>query len=152
MGKRQSEPIEALQAVLRGEYMAIGVYDAVVESVESPELKRRLQTVRDNHQRHARQLAQQIRELGGTPPDEAYMRRWTANARIRMRGWYRYDPRSMLHQVYHGEDQSIAATLRVTSNRLDPRSQALIERITAEDRRHLGMLEQVISEPTGHVR
>lgn len=145
LAKRQSNPIDALQSVLRSEYMAISVYNAVLNTVESPQLKRRLAAVRDSHQRHARQLHQQIMELGGEPIDDESVNEWMVRAGIRLRGWYDHDPESMLRQVYNGESLGIAATGRVTRDKLDERSQALIERIMAEDRNHLGMLEKEIA-------
>jgi rubrerythrin len=152
LGKQKNDPIEALQSVLRGEFMAISVYDAVLSTIESPQLKRQLEEVRDDHQRHAQQISLQIQELGGEPIDGAGLGGWMARAGIRMRGWYDHDPRSMLRQVYDGEDQGIAATIRVTRDKLDERSQALIERIMSEDRDHLGLLEHEIAKQTSDLQ
>lgn len=141
--------LAGLQTVLRGEYMAIGVYTAVLDTVTDPAVQRHLETVRNDHQRHAEELAQQIAELGGKPLDGAGISGWAARAGIRVRGWFQEDPRGILRQVYDGEDLGIAAAANIAENSLAGECRALVERIVHEDRGHLSQLEAVIAQQTG---
>ena len=59
--------INTLNELLKGEHMAIQVYQKTKEIQGDGQVKEMLEKFEKDHKRHAQLLAQRIRELGGKP-------------------------------------------------------------------------------------
>jgi uncharacterized protein (TIGR02284 family) len=63
--------IDQLNDFLRRERSAVETYDRCISKVGDPELADKLETLRDSHQLRVALLEARIRELGGTPSEDA---------------------------------------------------------------------------------
>ena len=58
---------EELNAYLKGEYMAIKSYQDFIERTKDPSIRQKLQSIRQDHERHAVRISERISNLGGRP-------------------------------------------------------------------------------------
>ena len=126
--------IDSLNELLKGEHMAIHIYDKTKELQEDSQVGNMLSKFESDHKRHAEQLTQRIKELGGYPNATTGFPGIMAGVTSvinSIRG-----PQYLLRQVYNGEDKGIYAYEK-RLNQLDPASQDTIRQIMKEDHEHL---------------
>lgn len=126
--------VDKLNELLKGEHMAIHIYDKTKELQKDSQVANMLSEFEADHKHHAQQLTQRIRELGGQPDAKTGFPGMMANLTSVMnsiRG-----PQHLLKQVYDGEDKGIHA-YEERIDQLDPASQDVIRQIMKEDHEHL---------------
>jgi len=133
--KRQ---IEALNELLKGEYMARDIYDKTKDIQGDEQVQNMLDKFQKDHDRHIQQLKQRIFELGGDPEQSAGFAGTMAN----MSATYKslLGPEALLKQVYEGEKMGVEAYEKRLDG-LDPESQALAKQLMEEDHEHLTFFE-----------
>lgn len=131
--------IDTLNELLKGELMAMEIYRETEQLQGDEHVRAMLRKFAQEHEKHAEQLAQRIRELGGEPElDTGFggtMAGLTAKFNA-LRG-----PSHLLNQLYSGEDKGVHA-YEDRIDELDPRSQALVSEIMREDHGHLKLFEE----------
>lgn len=135
--------IDTLAELLKGEYMAINIYDKTKELQKDAQVEEMLEKFEKDHKRHAQLLSQRIEELGGTPETETGFPGVMSNITgmvNSIRG-----PEHLLKQVYDGEDKGIYA-YEERLDQLDPVSQYVIRGIMQEDHEHLKYFKSRMEE------
>jgi bacterioferritin (cytochrome b1) len=61
--------INELNALLKGEHMAIDGYEKYIQNVNDPNIKGELQKIQQEHKMHAIKISERIQSLGGRPVD-----------------------------------------------------------------------------------
>lgn len=68
MRKEVADLAERLGDLMKVDIDAVEAYNEAIERVKAQELKSRLSTFRDDHQRHVAELTEAIRDMGHQPP------------------------------------------------------------------------------------
>lgn len=126
--------IDTLNELLKGEHMAINIYDRTKGMQEDARVADMLSQFEQDHKRHADQISQRIKDLGGSPDDKTGISGVMADVMSMinsLRG-----PEQLLKQVYDGEDKGIHA-YEDRIDEIDPTSQAVVRQIMQEDHEHL---------------
>jgi uncharacterized protein (TIGR02284 family) len=68
MTNQREQDIDKLNSFLRGELSAVETYNQAIAKIDDdPQMRQRLQTLRDSHSARVRQLSSMISALGGQP-------------------------------------------------------------------------------------
>lgn len=129
-----NEQIDTLNELLKGEHMAINIYDKVKGIQQDGQVAQMLSEFEQEHIQHADRLAQRIVELGGEPKESTGFSGVMADIHSvinSLRG-----PKELLKQVYDGEDKGIHA-YEDRIDEIDPVSQEIVRDIMKEDHEHL---------------
>lgn len=135
--------IDKLNELLKGEYMAIGVYDKTEKLQKDSQVADALTRFKQDHQRHADQLTQRITDLGGSPNAETGMAGVMANITSEFNSLW--GPKHLLKQIYNGEDKGIHA-YEDRIDELDEESKTVVKQIMKEDHEHLKWLKARMEE------
>lgn len=138
MGMNQQH-IDTLNELLKGELMAMEIYQETEDMQGDEQVMGMLQQFAEDHQEHARLLAERIRELGGSPVTGTGMAGTMAGMSSKinaLRG-----PSHLLKQVYDGEDKGVHA-YEDRIDELDPQSQKLVSEIMSTDHDHLKLFKE----------
>lgn len=130
----EEHAINSLNELLKGEHMAIHIYNKTKELQQDSQVGNMFAKFEADHKRHAEQLTQRIKDLGGQPNATTGLSGMMADATSvinAIRG-----PQYLLRQVYDGEDKGIHA-YEERLDQLDPASQDMIRQIMKEDHEHL---------------
>lgn len=130
----QQSQIHTLNELLKGEQMAMRIYDKNKNLQHDSQVAEMLSRFAQDHARHAEQLKQRILALGGNPDEKLGAPGFMANIAAvinSLRG-----PKHLLKQIYDGEDKGIHA-YEDRIDELDPGSQDMIRQIMNEDHEHL---------------
>ncbi|NLM26334.1 MAG: DUF2383 domain-containing protein [Firmicutes bacterium] len=131
--------IDTLNELLKGELMAMNIYAETDDLQGDQQVMEMLSQFAQEHQEHARLLAQRIRELGGTPIERAGMA--GAMATITSKFNALRGPAYLLEQLYSGEDKGVHS-YEDRIDELDPVSQALVRQIMEDDHQHLKLFKE----------
>jgi bacterioferritin len=126
--------IDTLNELLKGEHMAIHIYDKTKSMQADSQVADMLSQFEQDHKRHAEQLTQRIKDLGGYPDARTGISGFMANFTSVINSIL--GPQQLLKQVYDGEDKGIHA-YEDRIDQLDPVSQDTIRQIMKEDHEHL---------------
>lgn len=130
----EGHEIDTINELLVGEHMAIHVYNKTKGLQQDPQVADMLSRFESDHKRHAEQLTQRIKDLGGYPNASTGFSGIMANLTSvinAIRG-----PKHLLKQVYDGEDKGVHA-YEDRLNQLDSATQDVIKQIMNEDHEHL---------------
>ncbi|HHW98186.1 MAG TPA: DUF2383 domain-containing protein [Firmicutes bacterium] len=141
--------IEVLNKILKGEYMAIGVYDTLASNLPASSLREDLSSIQKDHERHAQVLTDYIRQRGGEPIDSAGMAGSMAEMMSRVRTLVKPDEQDIIRQLYDGEDQGLAKAVQYAERELGPEARALLEQIFSDEHDHLKTLERLLHQEAG---
>jgi uncharacterized protein (TIGR02284 family) len=141
--------IEVLNKILKGEYMAIGVYDTLASNLPASSLREDLSSIQKDHERHAQVLTDYIRQRGGEPIDSAGMAGSMAEMMSRLRTLIKSDEQDIIRQLYDGEDQGLAKAVQYAERELGPEARALVEQIFSDEHDHLKTLERLLHQEAG---
>lgn len=130
----EKQALDKLNELLKGEHMAIHIYEKTKELQEDAQVANMLSKFESDHKNHAELLTQRIKELGGYPDAATGLPGKMADLTSvinSIRG-----PKQLLKQVYDGEDKGIHA-YEERLDQMDPISQVIIRQIMKEDHEHL---------------
>lgn len=134
----EKQTIDKLNELLKGEHMAINIYEKTKELQQDTQVANMLAKFESDHKNHAELLTQRINELGGYPDASTGLPGKMADLTSvinSIRG-----PHQLLKQVYDGEDKGIHA-YEERLEHMDPVSQVIIKQIIKEDHEHLKWFE-----------
>lgn len=140
--------IKTLNKLLKGEHMAIGAYESVLPSLE-PYTRQEINSILNDHKRHAMELTDRITSLGGLPDEATGIPGFMSRTKLKAESVVR-DEKSILQKLYDGEDQGIAAVEEVIRGNLDADSHELAKKILRTDHDHLKKLQQLIAKKEKH--
>ncbi len=64
-----NDTVKKFNTLIQLDIDAVHAYGQALSSVEEPVLKERLAAFQEDHQRHIRELSEEVRKLGGTPEE-----------------------------------------------------------------------------------
>jgi bacterioferritin len=134
--------IKTLNELLKGEHMAVKGYESVMPYLSENTRKEISGIIRD-HKEHALELSDRITKLGGMPVESTGIAGFMSQMKLKAEGLVQ-DEKSMLMELYDGEDQGIAAAEKVSKGDLDKTSMEMLQKILSTDHDHLKKLQQLI--------
>lgn len=137
--------IKELNAFLKGEHMAIHVYEKYMENINDPNIKSELQKIQIDHKQHAIRLAERIQNLGGHPCSDVGVAGEIGQIISGIRGINKKDTKSIVMQAYTGEKNGIQMADELVKGDLDDQSRTLVNDILDVDRGHLTKLDEFIN-------
>lgn len=139
------EVIDALNAFLKGEHMAIRSYNDFVYNLHDGELKKELQSIQMDHKEHAADIVQRIQEMGGQPQEGTGLAGFMAGTMMEVAELTGQGDLDILERAYDGEDIGIDSASKIVQGNLDQESEELIRRILSDEHDHLKTLKNLIS-------
>jgi uncharacterized protein (TIGR02284 family) len=134
MYEQTSDDIDKLNSFLRGERSAVETYNQAIEKLEDePDIRQRLQSLRDSHSARVIELSTRIRALGGKPDETSGA--WGGFAKLVEGGAKLFGKSAAIAALEEGEDHG----KRLYADNLDELSEQTREfirsRIMPEQRR-----------------
>lgn len=137
--------INELNALLKGEHMAIHGYEKYMENINDPNIKSELQKIQINHKQHAIKLAERIQNLGGHPCNDVGVAGEIGQIMSSIKVINKKDSKSIITQAYNGEKKGIKMADELVKGDLDNQSKTLVNDILNVDRSHLTKLDELIN-------
>lgn len=138
--------IAELNAILKGECMAIHSYERFIENVEDEGVKAEFEKIVQDHERHADEVAGRIKALGGKPNRNTGLAGVMASMKMAVENIGTRETVDVLKDAYDGEDKGIAMAEEIVKGDLDGESAGLVNRILSEDHGHLRRIARIISK------
>lgn len=143
--------VKELNALLKGERMAINGYEKYIQSIDDKSIKDELQKIQQDHKQHAIKIAEKIQNLGGQPENGVGFTGKVAEVMSNLKdiGMGLKDTHAILKDAYSGESNGIKMGDEVVKGDLGPESRELVSDILNDDRNHVQRLGQLINNPQG---
>lgn len=138
--------IQELNALLKGEHMAIHGYENYMENINDMNIKSELQKIQIDHKQHAIKLAERIQNLDGHPCSEIGVAGEIGQIMSSIKVIMKKDTKSIIFQAYRGEKNGIEIANEIVKGDLDDQSKSLVNDILSVDRAHLSKLDELISK------
>ena len=138
--------VNELNAILKGEYMAIESYDKFIHATEDDNVRQEFHKILDNHKKHASLLENRIKELGGEPNENLGFAGIMANLKIAMKTMGDKSAIDIVKQAYDGEDKGIAMAEEIIEGDLDDESAKLMNDILTKEYDHLKSMNNMLAE------
>lgn len=142
----QNENAKTLNQILRGEHMAIDVYNTYISSLPPGDLRSELSRIKHDHERHARELTACVKNTGSKPVEAGGAVSNMAELMGKIKTLVHPDPRDILQQLYDGEDKGLARAVQFAEHRLGQKEKQLLDEIFSDEHDHLKKLRQLMSE------
>lgn len=142
----QQNVVKELNAVLKGERMAVESYERFIRDTKDENLRREFESFQQDHIRHAGELAARITELGGRPEGDTGVAGSMADAYWGIRETLGIKQEDILKKAYDGEDKGIAKVEEIIKGDLDDHSHQLVQRLLEEDHRHLVRMAHMLAD------
>lgn len=133
--------ISELNALLKGEHMAIHGYERYMKKIEDPDIKTEFQKIQIDHKQHAIRLAERIQNLGGHPCSDVGIAGEIGQLMSSIMDIKDRDTNSIVNQAYKGEKTGIRMADELVKGDLDEQSRQLVDDILNIDRSHLTTLD-----------
>jgi len=117
------------------EYDAVEAYQAAIDRLDNPEYARSLRSFRDDHERHTRELKPFVRELGGTPAEEAGAKSLLTSGKV-MIASLAGDEAILRAMLSNEEDTNTAYERATRHDDLSSAMQRVLQSNLQDERRH----------------
>lgn len=136
--EKNSETIDSLTTLLRGEISAVETYRMALDKATEPTIRATLQENLSSHQSRCELLRARIVQLGGKAPEGSGP--WGAFAKLIEGGAKLFGEKAAISALEEGEDHGLR-DYRDEINKLDPDSRRFVEMqlLPAQDRTHGAM-------------
>lgn len=141
----KSTAAKELNAVLKGEQMAVESYEKFITAADNEKIRNGLQQIQKNHKEHASLLAARIQDLGAVPDNSTGIAGVFANLKLNFETSGKSSD-DILKRAYDGEDKGIAAAEEVVKGDLDDASLGLVKDILSHDHDHLKLMLSLMSD------
>lgn len=135
------ETVNELNAVLKGEYMAIHAYEQFLQKTQDSTVQQALKKIQEEHKRHAAEISERIDTLGGEPVDGTGI---MSEVMLKLKGMGEKETTAILKDAFAGEQQGIEMSQEMVKGDLDEQSMSLIQNILQQDKEHLMTLLDLI--------
>lgn len=143
--KTKNTSIKELNAVLKGEYMAIDSYEKYIKNISDAVVKVELQKIQKEHKRHAIKLSERIQTLGGNPISNVGITGKVVETISNIKDIGTKNPVDYLKKAHHGEDMGIKIASEIIKGDLDKDSLNLVDSMLIEDKNHVDTLSEMIT-------
>lgn len=138
--------IRCLNRILKGEHMAIGVYDEFIQNLRESELKYELITLRQEHILHAMWLSRLIEDSGGKPDDSTGLVGLMSRLTARINTWRYRQPVEILQVICSGEDKGLARAEQITRQILDQESRKAMSDYFKDEHQHITRVHNLLQQ------
>ncbi len=134
----QTNSIDTLNELLRGEISAVETYRQALSKLTASPARSQLEDCERSHQLRVEKLRDQVVRLGGKPDEKSGA--WGAFARLVEGGAKTFGEKAAIAALEEGEDHGLKL-YRGDIDKLDPASRALIEQdvLPAQEATHRSM-------------
>ncbi|MBK1623964.1 DUF892 family protein [Afifella marina] len=123
---------------------AIAAYDATIERLENPELKRQIEEFRSDHHRHLSELRDLAAQHGAEVPAEGDMKEMLTTGKVKMAAIA--GDSTILKAMSSNESDTIAAYSSGAGNSaVPPEARPIFERGLEDERRHKAWMDSASS-------
>jgi rubrerythrin len=140
-----------LHQIIELDYDAVAAYDAAIQRLKDTEAKAALTGFKSDHERHVREVGEELRTLGGDPPRGPDVKRVLTEGKVVIAGLI--GDKAILSAMKTNEDDTNTGYERVTSRTdLTPQLQTLLHGNLEDERRHKAWIEQRIRSMSSEAR
>ena len=132
--------ISELNAILKGEYMAIDSYGKYIDNISDANAKSELQKIQKEHKTQAIALAERVQNLGGSPTKDAGVLGKVAETISDITDMGKSKPSSYIKKALNGENQGIKLVDEMVKGDLDNDSKNLVNSMLNQDKSHVNTL------------
>jgi bacterioferritin len=136
--------VKELNALLKGNYMAIHGYEKFIQNVEDPVAKNELQRIQKEHKQNAAAIAERIQNLGGVPEDGPGLMGTMGELMNRLKG-VSGNTEFIIKDALESEDKGIKMAEELVRGDLGPESRKLVEDILNVNRQHVSQLNNLLN-------
>lgn len=131
----QSNPVDTLNELLRGEISAVETYRQALEKLSTSSARAELEDCRRSHEQRVQKLREQVVRMGGQPDSTSGA--WGTFAKLVAGGAKAFGEKAAIAALEEGEDHGLRL-YKGDIDKLDPTSRALIESdmLPAQERTH----------------
>ena len=131
----QTNPVETLNELLRGEISAVETYRQALEKLSGSPNRAELEECRRSHEMRVQKLREQVVRMGGNPDETSGA--WGTFAKLFEGGAKAFGEKAAIAALEEGEDHGLRL-YKGDIDKLDPASRALVEQdmLPAQERTH----------------
>lgn len=141
---KNSTITKELNAILKGEFMAIDFYEEYMKKIDDENIKSKLQEIQQDHKHHSLLLSDRIVDLGGHPAHGVGLGGKMAELMNNVKHMKKSTIASYLEEAKQGEDKGIAMSREVVRGDLDKKSMNLVQDILDTDDKHVDTLDSML--------
>lgn len=138
--KLKKTSISELNAILKGEHMAIDSYGKFINSISDINTKQELQKIQKEHKQQAIILAERIQNLGGNPTDGIGVLGKVTETISDIKDMAKSKPSNFIREALNGENQGIKLVNEMIKGDLDADSKNLVNSMINQDKTHVDTL------------
>ncbi|PKQ29443.1 MAG: ferritin [Actinobacteria bacterium HGW-Actinobacteria-10] len=147
----RDDALEKLVDLVQLDIDAVEAYNEAIEKIDVEDVRARLSTYRDDHQRHVSEITEVIRMLGGEPPElETGMKGKLLEGMTALRSSMGTD--SALKAMRMNEQLTNRTYEDAMDWEVPPEAHDVIRRGFEDERQHLAYIEQALSVGVGSSR
>jgi len=135
--------VRELNALLKGNYMAIHGYEKFIQNVKDPDAKSELQRIQQEHKENAALIAERIQNLGGVPEDGPGLMGTMGELMNSLKG-VSGNTEFIIKDALESEDKGIKMAEEIVRGDMDSESRKLVEGILDVNRRHVSQLDSLL--------
>lgn len=150
--KLKNTSIKELNAILKGEYMAIDSYEKYIKNIPDSNTKIELQQIQKEHKRHAIKLSERIQTLGGSPLTNVGVTGKVVETISSIKDIGTKNPVDYLKKAQHGENMGIQVASKIIEGDLDEDSLKLVNSMLSEDGNHVNTLNGMIGNASTNIK
>lgn len=139
----KNDVIKDLNTFLAGNFMAVHAYEKYIQHIDDDEIKRVLQTIQQNHKKHAMVVARRIQDLDGVPVDDVGFMGNVVALLGKVKGSTKGSDH-ILKDALVGEQRGIQKSKELLNGDLDPESLKVVTHILNADEKHVDLLTQFL--------
>jgi uncharacterized protein (TIGR02284 family) len=140
----EDDVVELLRDLIKLDFDAADAYRAAIDRLENPAHREKLRSFLSDHERHTRNLAPFVSELGGTPPSEGSAKSLLTTGKVAI-GSLAGDA-AIIRAMKSNEDDTNTAYERACARAdLKPAMRDVLQGNLADERRHRAWIEQVLN-------
>lgn len=133
--------IDTLNNLIHLDFDAITAYQAAIDRLDDAECKTQLIGFKDDHERHTRELAALVRNLGGEPAMQSDAKAMLTKGKVVLRGLT--GDSGILKAMKSNEDETNEAYEQaLTRDDLTAEMRELLQRNLSDERRHRAWIEE----------
>ena len=137
--------VKELNAVLKGEHMALDAYERFIQEVDDDKVKNEFKNIQSDHRKHIKELISRIENLGGKPESSTGFAGFMASAKAITDKIGSRDTVDIIKNAYDGEDKGIGMVEEIIKGDLDNKSLDIVKGMLKEDHDHLKTMAHMIS-------
>lgn len=140
----ETDFIDMLNNLIRLDFDAIDAYEAAVERLERRGDAEQLRAFQADHQRHTREMAAIVRDLGGKPATAGGAKSMLTSGKVLLADLI--GDRAILRAMKTNEDDTNTAYERaIRHGGMTPAANEVLQRNLSDERRHRSWIEEAIN-------